>query len=47
MLAQPEVTCQVLQACYQQVLIKGELQAVAELVRDGLYLEGALSGGAP
>ena len=29
------------------MLIKGGLQAVTELVHEGLYVEGALSGGAP
>ncbi len=29
------------------MLIRGGLQAVTELVHEGLYVEGALSGGAP
>lgn len=29
------------------MLIRGRLQAVTELVHEGLYVEGALSGGAP
>ncbi len=47
MLAQPEMTCQVSQVCYQQMQTQSGLQAVTELVHEGLYSEGALSAGAP